>query len=279
MANNACEQVATQPEWLAKQTAGKSESDQKIWNSAYESIHSANHYQPGEGPNQALTRLKSQGLLADVSIGDINKEAHKLEAQQGKDGQPKQFFTTKDEVLSPRREHHEIARFVERQIKTEQANRLAPSTETVQSVMTPERTAQMKAAGLETDPKALHDKMVGRMIEDRNLSSRQMEHMKSFPVGAPYVASGAITGAQMDHVMKEQRAMRDTKREDQTFKDLKACNPEEYKKQWTQYLKDTDVGQLLKVHAKEDPMHYKLSKIVAADSMITALKQLEKQRT
>ena len=279
MANNACEQVTTQPEWLAKQTAGKSESDQKIWTSASESVHSANHYQKGEGPSQALERLKSQGLLADVSIGDINKEAHRLEKQQGKDGQPKQLFTTKDEVLSAKREHHEIARLAERQIKTEQANRLAPSTENLQAALTPERAAQMKAAGLETNPQALHDKMVQRMTEDRSLTSTRMEHMKSFPVGAPYVASGAVTDRQMDHLIREQKALRDTKREDQAFKDLKACNPEEAKKQWTQYLKDTGVGQLLKVHAKEDPLHYKISKIVAADGLVTALKELEKPKT
>lgn len=106
-----------------------------------------------------------------------------------------------------------------------------------------------------------------------------MEHMKSFPVGAPYVASGAVTDRQMDHLIREQKALRDTKREDQAFKDLKACNPEEAKKQWTQYLKDTGVGQLLKVHAKEDPLHYKISKIVAADGLVTALKELEKPKT
>ncbi|MBI2810592.1 MAG: hypothetical protein HYX67_07180 [Candidatus Melainabacteria bacterium] len=188
-------------------------------------------------------------------------------------------WLAKDEVLSTKREHHEIARFVDHQIKTEQASRLTPSTENVQAALTPERTAQMKAAGLETDPQALHDKMVKRMIEDRGLTGTQMEYMKSFPVGAPYVASGAVTGAQMDHLMREQKALRDTKREDQTLKDLKACNPEEFKKQWTQYLKDTDVGHLLKVHAKEDPQHYKISKIVAADAMVTALKELEKQKT
>jgi hypothetical protein len=278
MANNACEHVAAQPEWLAKQTAGKSEADQKIWTSAYEQIHTANHYQKDEGPVQALERLKGQGLLQDLAIKDIPQEAHKLEKQQGKDGQPKNLYTTQDEVLPARREHQEIARFVERQIKAEQATRLAPSTESVQSVMTPERTAQMKAAGLETDPQALHDKMLKRMVDDRHLSGTQMEHMKSFPVGAPYVASGAVTGAQMDHLIREQKAMRDTKREDQAFKDLKACNPEEYQKQWHQYLKDTDVGHLLKVHAKEDPLHYKLSKIAAADSLVSALKELEKQK-
>lgn len=274
---NHCEQAATQPEWLAKHTAGKSEADQKIWTSAYEKIHSENHYQKGEGPVQALERLKKQGLLADVAIKDIPSEAHKLEKEQGKDGQPKTVFTTKDEVLSTRREHHEIARFAERQIKVEQATRLAPATEAIQSVMTPERAAQMKAAGLETDPQALHDKMVKRMVDDKGLTGSQMEHMKTFPVGAPYVASGAITGAQMDGVLKEQKALRDTKRDDQAFKDLQACNPDEYKKQWTQYLKDTDVGQLLRVHAKEDPQHYKLNRIVAADSMISALKDLEKR--
>ena len=278
MANRACEQAATQPEWLAKQTAGKSEADQKIWTSAYEKIHSENHYQKGEGPTQALERLKGQGLLADVSIKDIPAEAHKLEKQQGHDGQPKTVFTTHDAVLSTPREHREISNFVERQIKAEQAQRLAPSTEAIQSVMTPERAAQMKAAGLEVDPQCLHDKMVKRMVDDKGLTGTQLENMKSFPVGAPYVATGAITGAQMDSVLKEQKAMRDTKRDDQAFKDLKACNPEEYAKQWKQYLKDTDVGQLLRVHAKEDPHHYKLAKIVAADSTISSLKDQEKQK-
>jgi len=279
MANNPCEQVAAQPEWLAKQTAGKSEADQKVWTSAYEKIHSENHYKIGEGPTQALERLKGEGLLADVAITDIPKEAHKLEMRQGKDGHPKELYTTKDEVLGPNREHHEIARFVERQIKAEQATRLTPSTENIQAALTPERAAQMKAAGLETDPQALHDKILKRMTDDRGLTGTRMEQMKSFPVGAPYVATGAVTGAQMDHLMREQRALRETKHEDQAFKDLKACNPEEYSKQWRQYLKDTDVGQLLKVHAKEDPLHYKLSKIAAADSLITALKELEKQKT
>lgn len=278
MANQSCEQAASRPEWLAKETAGKSEADQKIWTSAYDKIHSENHFKKDEGPTQALERLKNQGLLTDLSIKDLPQEAHKIEQRQGKDGQPKTVFTTHDEVLSARREHHEISRFAERQIKVEQAGRLAPSTENIQSAMTPERAAQMKAACLETDPQALHDKMVKRMVDDKGLTGSQMEHMKSFPVGAPYVASGAITGAQMDHVIKEQKAMRDTKRDDQAFKDLKACNPEEYNKQWRQYLKDTDVGQLLRVHAKEDPQHYHLNKIVAADSLISALKDLEKQK-
>ena len=117
------------------------------------------------------------------------------------------------------------------------------------------------------------------MADDRGLSGTQMEHMKSFPVGAPYVASGAVTGAQMDHLMREQKALRETKHEDQALKDLKACNPEEYNKQWHQYLKDTDVGQLLKVHAKEDPLHYSAAKISAADTLITALKESEKSKT
>lgn len=279
MANNGCEQVAPKSDWLAHRTSGKSEYEQKIWTSAYDSIHSANHYQLGEGPAPALTRLKSQGILNDVSITDIPKEARKLELEQGKDGQRKLVFKVNESVLPPEREHREIASFVDRQIKFEQANRLTPSVEKFQAALTPERTAQMKTAGLETDPQALHDKMVKRLTDDKQLNSTSMQHMKTFPVGAPYVATGAVTNAQMDSLLKEQKALRVTKQEDESLKTLKVCNPDEYDKQWKQYLRDTDLGKLLRVHAKADPQHYKMEKIVAADALIGTLKQMERQKT
>lgn len=278
MSKNACEQQAARPEWLQQQISGKNEADQKLWSNAYDKVHGQNHFQKDEGPSQALERLKKQGLLQDMSISDIPKEAQKIKVEQGKDGVPKNVFSTRDAVLSTPREHQEITRFVEAMKKSEQASRLAPSCESLSAALTPERAAQMKAAGLETDPKALHDKMVKRMTEDRGLTAAGMEKMKTFPVGAAYVASGAITGAQMDSVMREQKAMRDTKREDAAFKELRACNPEEYKKQWQQYMRDTEVGTLLRVHAKEDPRHWKAAKIAAADSLVTALKDQEKQK-
>ncbi len=279
MANNPCEQVAAQPEWLTKQTAGKSETEQKIWTSAYEKVHAENHYQKGEGPEPALERLKKDGLLTNMSIVDIKKEAHKLEEHEAiKDGHTPGVFSTHDAVLSSRREKEEIGRFAESMKKSDQANRLAPSCEELKAALTPERIDQLKAAGLESDPQALRDKMIKRMTTDRGLTSTEMEHMKTFPVGATYVAAGAVNGAQMDHLIREQKSLRDTKRDDAGFKELKQCDPQEYKKQWHQYMQDTSLGKLLRVHSKEDPRHFNLTKIEAADSLITTLKDLHKHQ-
>jgi hypothetical protein len=280
MANNACEQAAAQPEWLTKQTAGKGEAEQKIWTSAYDKVHSENHYEKGEGPAQALDRLKKDGFLTNMSISDLSKEAHNLEQKEAtKEGKEPPIFSTHEQILSAQREKEEVGRYVESMKKSDQANRLTPSCENFKSALSPDLTEKLKAAGLETDPQALHDKMVKRLSEDKHLSSQHMEHMKGFPVGAEYVATGAVNGAQMDHLMREQRALRQTKHEDKSFQELKASNPEEYKKEWTQYIKDTDVGKLLSVHSKEDPRHFNIAKIEAANSLIAPLKELQKQQS
>lgn len=132
---------------------------------------------------------------------------------------------------------------VERQAKSEQAQRITPTVEAIRSVMTPELASQMKNAGLATDPQTLHDNMVKQMEDDQGLNAQQMKNMKSFPVGAGYVASGAITNDQLQNVLTEQKALR------------------------VKNSPETDLGHILRTHKDFDQ-----TKISAADSMISALK-------
>ncbi|HEY9679489.1 MAG TPA: hypothetical protein V6C76_15885 [Drouetiella sp.] len=273
-AHGEAEAAHQSPEWLKKETTGKSEAESKLWNSAYSSLEKQNHFQAGEGPSQAVARLQKAGFLTDMNITD---EAHKIEKYHGKDGKPQTEFTTKDHVLGPKGEHHEVAKYVESHLKADQVNRLTPSADALKGVMTPERTDAMKKAGLETDPQKLHDAIAKRLTDDKGLNAHALEKMKDVPVGAPYVGTGAITEQQMNSVLREQKAMRDVKRDDTDFKALQKSNPEEYKKQWSQYLHDTNVGQLLRVHAKEDPKHYNIDKIKAADDFIKAVQEVNKK--
>ncbi len=144
--------------------------------------------------------------------------------------------------------------------------------------MTPQVAHQLADAGLDTNPRRLHDGIIQRMNEDKALTSADMEKMKSCPVGSPYVATGAVTGRQMDAIIAEQKHLRDTFKRDPYARDLKEFNPEEFQREWQNVLKQTEVGTLLRQHASEDPRHYSWQKIDAADSLITSLQELHRQK-
>ncbi len=280
MSNEVSNSAISRPEWLAAQVQGKSEGEQKMWNLAYDKVHHENHYFKGEGPAQALGRLKEQGLLPDMSLDEIPKAAERhVHAELGPKGSlHRDYYTTHDRVLSTATEKQEVAKLVESEKKNWQAHKLAPTSEQLYAALTPQVANRLADAGLDADPRRLRDGIIERMKEDKALSSADMEKMKSCPVGAPYVATGAVTGRQMDGIIAEQKHLRDTISKDASFKALRESNPEEYKREWQNVLKQTDVGNLLRKHATEDPRHYSLQKIDAADSLITSLQQLHKYK-
>ncbi len=73
----------------------------------------------GEGPTQALSRLKEQGFLPDVKLDDIPKVAQQhIKAELGSHGSlHRDYYTTHDCVLSTATEKQEIAKLVESEKK------------------------------------------------------------------------------------------------------------------------------------------------------------------
>jgi hypothetical protein len=280
MSKDVSSPSTSRPEWLDTQVQGKSEGEQKLWNSAYNQVHAENHYLRSEGPAQALTRLKDQGLLPDLALDDIPKVAEQnVKAELGPKGSlHRDYYTTHDQVLSTSAEKGEVTKLVESEKKDSQAHRLAPTNEQLDSALTPQVVQKLTDAGLNTDPHQLRDGIIERMKEDKGLTSAAMEKMKSAPVGAPYVATGAVTGKQMDGIIEEQKNLRDTISKDAWMTALKDTNPDDYKLEWQAALKQTDVGALLRKHATEDPRHYDLQKIDAADSLISTLQDQQKAR-
>lgn len=280
MSNEVSNPAVSRPEWLAAQVQGKSEGEQKMWNLAYDKVHHENHYLKGEGPAQALGRLKEQGFLPDMSLDDIPKAAEQhVKAELGPKGSlHRDYYTTHDRVLSTATEKQEVAKLVESEKKNWQAHKLALTTGELYAALTPQVAHKLADAGLEADPRRLRDGIIERMKEDKALSSADMEKMVSCPVGSPYVATGAVTGRQMDGIIAEQKHLRDTIGKDPSFKALKELNPEGYKREWQSVLKQTDIGNLLRRHAIEEPRHYNLQKIEAANSLITSLQELNKHK-
>ncbi|CAN5380794.1 hypothetical protein BH10CYA1_BH10CYA1_21070 [soil metagenome] len=280
MSNEVSNPASSRPEWLAAQVQGKSEGEQKIWQSAYDKVHNENHFLKGEGPSQALSRLKEQGFLPDMKLDDLAKvaEQHRKAELGPKGSLHRDYYTTHDRVLSTATEKQEIAKLVESEKKNWQAHKLAPTTEDLNAALTPQVAHRLADAGLDADSRRLRDGIIQRMKDDKALSSADMEKMKSCPVGSPYVATGAVTSRQMDGIIAEQKHLRDTISRDGSFKDLKEWNPEEYKREWQNVLKQTDVSSLLRKHASEDPHHYNWQKIDAADSLIKSLQELHRQK-
>lgn len=270
--------VAQKPEWLTERVDGKSDGEKNLWIAAYDKISHENHYQKGEGPHQALSRLKDKGVLPTVSIEDIPQKAHEhVKSELGPKGTlHRDYYTTRDRVLTVDEEIKEVTRMVESQKKDWQAHRLAPTVSQLDSALTPKVVRQLENAGLDADAHKLRDGIIDRLNKDKALTSADMERMRSCPVGAPYVATGAVTGRQMDKVIAEQKSLRDEIGSDPFYKDLKQSDPERYKQEWQLVLKVTDVGSLLRRHASEDPRHYDLKKIEAADALITSLQELQK---
>jgi len=272
---------STPPEWLDRQLQGKSEAEQKLWQSAYSQVHEQNHFMKGEGPVPALERLRKQGILSDLSNNDILKEGRQMAKDQlGVHGDKKKgAFTIHDVVITNDKEKEIVGKVVETEKKQEQAKRLAPTDEQIKSALTPDVVEKLRKAGLNVDAATLKDAIVKRMEDDKGLSSADMEKMKGFPVGAPYVATGAVSGKQMDSLLAEQKKTRDEKLQDKSFQALKESDPAEYKKQWIQQLKDTDIGKLLHKHAETEPKQYDLAKIDAADALIKKLQELQKGKS
>ena len=247
-----------------------------LWESAYSQVHSQNHYFKGEGPSQALNRLKEEGILGDVSIEDISKQAHqKVKTELGSQGTLRRnHYTTRDHVLSQDEERDGAGRLVEKTRKHEEADRLAPSQDNIEKALSSDTAQKLEAAGLHVQAAQLREKMIKRMEEDHGLKSPDMEKMKSFPVGAPYVATGAVSSHQMDSILQEQKAARQQMQKN--LEGLKDSNPSEFSKQWSAALKQTEVGHLLRTHAEQEPQKYNLQKIEAADALITKLQEQQK---
>lgn len=280
MSNEVSNPAVSRPEWLAAQTQGKSEGEQKMWKHAYDKVHQENHYLKGEGPAQALGRLKEKGFLPDMRLDDIPKAAEQhVKAELGPKGSlHRDYYTTHDRVLSTATEKQEVAKLVESEKKNWQAHKLAPTTGELYEALTPEVAHRMAKAGLDTDPRRLRDGIIERMKEDKALTSSDMERMTSCPVGSPYVAMGAVTGRQMDGIIAEQKHLRDTISKAPSLKALKEWDSDEYKREWQKVMSQTSVGNLLRQHAQEDPRHYDLQKIDAANSLITSLQEMHKHR-
>jgi hypothetical protein len=172
------------------------------------------------------------------------------------------FYTTKDQTLSGDEQLKEVGSPVEHQKKQEQAERLSPSTEQINAALTPDVKDQLQKAGLNVDGDKLHEQIAARMEADNGLSSAAMEKMKQFPVGAPYVALGAVSGPQMDAALKEQTDLRDNWKKANSASQLPNV-----------VMQQTDVGALLRKHAEEDPQHYNIAKIDAADALIEKLQK------
>ena len=253
---------AKKTEWLSQTESKASDHDKNLWESAYAKVHEQNHYMKGEGNYQALARLKKQGYLNDLPVDGISKEAGKKSKEDlGKNGKlHRKFYTTKDHVLDGDQEQKEVGTLVEHQKKHEQAERLSPTSEQIKQALTPDIQDQLKKAGLNVDGDKLHDQIAKRLETDKGLPSAVMEKMKQSPVGAPYVAMGAVTGQQMDAVLKEQKDLRDNWKN----ANPNAQMPDDFKHQ-------TDLGGLLRKHAQEDPQHYSIAKLDAADALIKKL--------
>jgi hypothetical protein len=269
--------AAQPPEWLTRREDGMAEPEKKLWDSAYAKVHDQNHYFKKEGPTQAFERLKKQGLLDDVSI-DIPKEAQdKVKKELGKKGElHRNYYTSNDRVLTGDQEQKEVAGLVERQKKHDQAQRLSPTTEQINAALTPEVADQLKKAGLKVDPNRLHDQIAKQMESDKGLTSAGMEKMKGFPVGAPYVATGAVSAKEMESVLSKQKSLRDAEMQKPEYKDL---SPKDLwaNKQWQEFAKQTDVGHLLREDAKGNPAA--LAKIEAADALIKNLQNAQKPKS
>jgi hypothetical protein len=266
---------------LDRQLQGKSEAEQKLWHSAYSQVHEQNHFMKGEGPVPALERLRKQGLLSDLSNSDLLKEGHKMVKDQlgMHEGKKKNAFTIHDVVITNDKEKEVVGKIVENEKKREQANRLAPTDEQIKSALTPDIAEKLKKAGLNVNAATLKNDIIKRMEDDKGLNSADMANMKGFPVGAPYVAAGAVSGKQMDGLLAEQKKTREEKLQDKSFQALKESDPAEYKKQWIQQLKDTDIGKLLHKHAETEPKQYDVAKIDAADALIKKLQELQKGKS
>jgi hypothetical protein len=246
-----------------------------LYQSVFSKVHEANHYQAKEGPQQALQRLQDQGYLSELSIGNIHKAARdKVKKELGHNGElHRNYYTTKDQVLSPEQEKKQVDGLVERIKKDQQAERLAATSEQIKQAMTPEVAAKMQAAGLETDPDKLRTKLINQLNQDAGMTSDSMAKMKGEPVGTPYVATGAVSEQELTSVLAKQKSMRDDAMKHPEFKDL--SKQDLWKnKDWLTLVKSTDVGTLLRADAANDPAA--LAKIDAADALITNLQKAQK---
>ncbi len=271
-------QPAKPPEWLTKHEAGMDEVSKKFWDSAYSKLDGQNHYLKNEGPRQALERMKTHELLGGLSIGDIAKEAKdKVKTELGKNGElHRNYYTSKDQVLTPEQQQKEVGALVEHQKKHQQAERLTPTDKKIGESLTPDVAAQMKKAGLEVNPNKLHDGMVRQMENDKGLNSAGMEKMKGFPVGSPYVATGAASAGKMEQVLAKQKSDRDAEMKKPEYQGLSAKELWT-NRNWQEYAKNTDVGHLLREDAKGNSPAF--AKIEAADALIKKLQQAEKPKS
>lgn len=200
------------PTWLREKTNG---SDGALWTSAYQGLEAQNHYHKGEGPVDAMTRLKHQGWLETLSIDDIGKSGHaKVNEELGRHGSlgGRNFYKSSDHVLNEEEQHREVERSVERTKEKErgkQAERLAPSIEKIRNAMTADVEASLKEHGLKTDPKEVRNGIVDAMrFDSMPLSAMQKRQDCDFPIIAGYVALGALSQEQRKQVLDEQQVKR-----------------------------------------------------------------------
>ncbi len=258
----------------SKQEKPAASQPDALYQSIFSKVHEANHYHAKEGPTQALERLKGQGYLTELSIDNIHKTAHeKVKKELGHNGElHRNYYTTKDQVLSPEQEKKQVEGLVEKHHKNEQAERLAATSDQIKQSLTPDVVEKMKAAGLEVNPDTLRTNIINQLNQDKGLTSADMAKMKTEPVGAPYVATGAITAQELTKVLAQQKTMRDDAMKQPEFKDL--SKQDLWKnKDWLAVVNKTNVGALLRADAT-DPQA--LAKIDAADAMITNLQKAQK---
>jgi hypothetical protein len=249
----------TKPElqaWLKEKASGP---DGNLWLSVFKDLDSKNHYQKGEGPIPAMMRLKQQGLLADLTIDDINKQGHaKVKQELGPHGTlgGRNVYRSSDSVLNDQELQREAAKQVEKakeQAKLAQAERLAPSAEKIKQAMTPEIEAALKKNGFETDPEKIRKGIVEALASDTMPTEVMQKRADGdFPIMAGYMAVGAINGGDRQQILADQKQRRE---------------------QWRTEHPDAAKGAEFKLYPTGDLLREKFGndRINAADALLTKL--------
>lgn len=261
------------PDWLTLHTRDLSDEIKAVWRFAYQEVYTRNRYQRGERPAQALSRLKGYGMLSDLTVDGLQDMARELcKSDLGPDGgKNRNHYTVNDRILDEEQEKQEVFALVDRKKKHLEALRLAPDLELVNAIYTSAYSEQLKKAGLQHLASAFYDAVIERINDDRYLNLTNMASRKIFPVGAAYIASGATTHKQIEEVLMKQRSLRESKQREAQVQELKAADVDQYKVFWRSFLAETNTGNLLRAHLKDNAKQ--LSKVLEADILILKLQE------
>lgn len=199
------------PAWLKEKTSGV---DGALWTAAYKDLETKNHYQKGEGPIPAMMRMKQDGLLTDLTVGDIKKEGHqKAKEELGQHGTfGRNVYKSSDSVLNDQEQQREVTKLVEKakeQEKLAQAERLAPAADKIKQALTPDMQADLKKNGLESDPDKIRKGIVDAMRSDSMPTAvMQKRGDGDFPIMAGYMATGLMNGEQRQQILDDQKQKR-----------------------------------------------------------------------